>query len=126
MTRIRIRMANQCEIAVRLREEATTTIRKLLDSLPFRSRGNRWGDEIYFEAPFHSDLEDDARQDMEIGDVAYWPDGDAIAIFFGLTPISTSHRPRAYSACNVVGRVEGDMSPLRAVMTGAVIEVEPV
>jgi len=124
MTRIRIRIDERCEIVVRLREEATPTVRKLLSSLPFRSGGSRWGDEVYFEAPFHSDLENDARQDMKIGDVAYWPDGDAIAVFFGPTPVSTDQEPRAYSPCNVVGRVEGDLSPLKMVTTGAVVEVE--
>lgn len=102
-----------------LRQPPTPTIGRLATQLPFRSSAHRWGDEVYFEVPFHSDIEQDARQDMEVGDVAFWPDGDALAIFFGPTPVSRDHRPRAYSPCNVIGRVEGDASVLKAVREGA-------
>ncbi len=91
--------------------------------MPIKSKANRWGEEVYFEVPFHAPLEPDARQDMEPGDVAFWPDGDAIAIFFGPTPISKGNLPRAYSPCNIVGKLEGDPSGLRRVKDGFGLEV---
>lgn len=110
-------------VTVRLRSEPTETIRRLIGSLPFKSRAQRWGEEVYFEAPFHTALEKDARELMDVGAVAYWPDGDAIAIFFGRTPASEDDRPRAYSPCNIVGEVEGDVSPLHSVKPGALVQV---
>ena len=95
----------------------------LLSAVPFTSETNRWGDEIYFTAPFHSEIEADARALMQVGDVAYWPDGDAIALFFGRTPASIDDRPRAYSPCNILGTVEGDPIRLTRVATGSSVEV---
>jgi len=108
---------------VRIRPGPTRTTEALLSAIPFSSKANTWGDEVYFEAPFHAELESDARAEMEIGDVAFWPDGDAIAIFFGRTPASRSDKPRAYSPCNIVGTLEGDMALLRRVKSGDDLEV---
>ena len=112
------------KVLVALRQPPTSTVRHLATKIPFHSSAHRCGDEVFFEAPFHSDLEQDARQDMEVGEVAFWPDGNAIAIFFGPTPVSTGHKPRAYSPCNIIGRVEGDVSVLRAVREGAGLVVK--
>ena len=114
------------KVHVALRQPPTPTVKHLATKIPFHSSAHRWGDEIYFEAPFHSDLEHDARQDMEVGDVAFWPDGDAIAIFFGPTPVSQGHMPRAYSPCNIIGKVEGDISPLKAVHEGVPLVVKKI
>lgn len=112
------------EIAIELREPHTRTVNELLSKIPFDSSAHRWGDEIFFDAPFHSGIEEDARQDMEPGDVAFWPDGDAIAIFFGPTPVSDGDKPRAYSPCNIVGKVVGDLSALSAVREGSGLIVQ--
>ena len=96
MTTIAMRFGNELEVRATLRD-GTPSVASLLSALPFRSIVHRWGDEVYFNAPFHSEKEEDARADMEVGEVAFWPDGDAIAVFFGPTPVSTDGRPRAYS-----------------------------
>ena len=118
MSRLRIRFGDVQLVDVRIRPDPTSTIEALLASLPFESMANRWGAEVYFEAPFHSELEKDARAEMSIGDVAYWPDGNAIAIFFGRTPASTDERPRAYGPCNIVGSVEGSPAALGRIRAG--------
>jgi len=123
MRRVAIRFGGGSEVVVSLREDASESVRHLLSSVPFKSVANTWGDEVYFEVPFHADLEIGAREEMEIGDVAFWPDGDAMAIFFGRTPASTGPRPRAYSPCNPLGRVEGDLSLLRGVKPGTSLRV---
>jgi hypothetical protein len=110
-------------LSVRLREDQTATVKALLRSLPFSSVCERWGDEVYFSAPFHSPLENDSRAAMEVGDVAFWPDGDAIALFFGRTPSSTDEKPRAYSPCNIIGTIEEGMASLKSIKGGAVVKV---
>ncbi|HIH02028.1 TPA: hypothetical protein HA259_08200 [Thermoplasmata archaeon] len=112
------------DVVVELRKDSTPTVESLLSSAPFEAKVNRWGDEVYFETPVSAGLEDDSRAAMEVGDVAYWPDGRALAIFFGPTPVSTDEKPRAYSPCNIVGRVVGDPSTLRSVRTGDSVKVE--
>ncbi|HPC46417.1 MAG TPA: cyclophilin-like fold protein [Deltaproteobacteria bacterium] len=95
-------------------------------SLPLRGTARLWGDEIYFSVPIRTCLENDARQDVEAGDIGYWPEGPALCIFFGPTPASTGPSPRAYSPVNVVGRVHGDLAVLKDVKDGDTIVVEEV
>jgi len=101
----------------------TPTARKMMEALPFESSANVWGDEIYFDIPLSLELEPDARADVEVGDLAYWPAGPAFCIFFGPTPVSTGDQPRAYSPVNVFGRVSGDTGKLKTISAGAVIKV---
>ncbi len=123
MATLRVSFENGPEISITLREDETVTIEKLLSSVPFRAKVNRWGDEVYFDAPVSAELEEDARAVMEVGEVAFWPDGSAMAIFFGPTPVSTDGRPRAYSPCNMLGRVSGDATLLKSVVSGSSVEV---
>lgn len=123
MPSVLVRFEGGSKVVVSLRDDAPGSVTRLLSVLPFESVANRWGDEVYFEVPFHADLEPDARADMEIGDVAFWPDGDAMAIFFGRTPASTGPKPRAYSPCNVLGRVVDGLSELRSVKSGTPLSV---
>lgn len=115
---VRIEFEGLSLFRMRLRDDRTETLRVFLQSLPFESVSERWGEEVYFSAPFHAPLEEDARAEMEIGDVAFWPQGDAMAIFFGRTPSSTDDKPRAYSPCNIVGIIEGDLSGLKRIRGG--------
>ena len=101
----------------------TPTASKILETLPLESSANVWGDEIYFDIPLSLAQEPDARAEVEVGDLAYWPAGPAFCIFFGPTPVSTGGRPRAYSPVNVFGRVLGDAKQLKGVPSGAAVEV---
>jgi hypothetical protein len=99
------------------------TAKNILHSLPLEGRANIWGDEIYFDIPLQLELEPDARTEVAIGDLGYWPVGSAFCIFFGPTPVSTDDTPRAYSPVNVFGRITGDASLLKSVRDGAGIRV---
>jgi len=101
----------------------TPTARKMVEALPLESSVNVWGDEIYFNIKLHLELEPDARQDVEVGDLAYWPAGPAFCIFFGPTPVSAGDQPRAYSPVNVFGRVLGDAKQFKKVSNGAKIKI---
>ena len=63
----------------------------------------------------------DARADVEVGELGYWPAGSAFCIFFGPTPVSSGDQPRAASPVNVVGRVLGDATAFRKVGAGATV-----
>jgi len=119
--RIRI-TAGLVTASAELNESATA--KAIWDALPIEGRGNRWGEEIYFEIPISLAEDADARQDMAIGELAYWPPGSAFCIFFGPTPVSRGGVPRAYSEVNPVGMVEGDAKVFRTVTDGAKVLLE--
>jgi hypothetical protein len=97
------------------------TARMIWDALPIAGQVNTWGDEIYFTIPVHAEQADDARADVEVGELGYWAVGEALCIFFGPTPFSTSDKPRAASPVNIVGRVLGDATQFRRVPAGATV-----
>jgi hypothetical protein len=97
------------------------TAQMIWEALPITGRANTWGDEIYFEIPVQAEQAPDARADVEVGELGYWPVGKAFCIFFGPTPVSTSEKPRAASPVNVVGRVMGDATAFREVAAGTTV-----
>jgi hypothetical protein len=121
MVKINITVGDS-SVAAELRD--TPTAGKILAALPIESSANTWGDEIYFDIPLRIAREPDATADVEVGDLAYWPDGSAFCIFFGPTPVSRDARPRAYSPVNVFGRVLGDARQLKSVASGTPVKVE--
>ena len=99
------------------------TAHMLLDILPIESTVNTWGDEIYFKIPLETGEEPDACEEVDIGTLAYWPQGPALCIFFGPTPVSKGDKPRAYSPVNIVGTLSRDLGLLKSVANGATIWV---
>ena len=99
------------------------TAQQIWQALPIEGKANRWGDEIYFEIPVKAGQEPDAREQVEVGELGYWPVGHAFCIFFGPTPVSTDERPRAYSPVNILGRVIGDATRFRAVKDGMRVQI---
>ena len=102
----------------------TPTGQALADALPLMGSASRWGDEIYFQVPVVAELDDTARVAVNVGDLAYWPTGRALCIFFGLTPTSVPGEIRAASEVNWVGRLSGDPCCLQPVKEGAPVRVE--
>ena len=96
------------------------------DSLPIDNIVNTWGDEIYFEIPVTSALDETAREVVEKGDLGYWPAGRAFCIFFGPTPASQGDEIRPGSAVNIVGRVKGNTDLFKRVRDGENIKLERV
>ncbi len=101
----------------------TPTAKAIAAALPLKGRVHVWGEEIYFEIPHSLPLEADAREEMAVGELAYWPSGPAFCIFFGPTPVSVDHTPRAYSPVNVFGKISGDVTLLKTVADGQSIQV---
>jgi uncharacterized protein len=90
---------------------------------PIRSVAKTWGDEIYFDTPVETEGED-LQATVELGDLAYWPPGQAFCIFFGPTPMSSGTEIRPASPVSVFGRLEGDPMIFKPVRGGAAIVVE--
>jgi len=123
MRRIRITAAN---IALEAELNSSPTARQVWEALPIEGRANTWGDEIYFEIPVSAAQALDARADVAVGELGYWPVGRAFCIFFGPTPVSIGAEPRAYSPVNILGRVPGDATRFRAVQDGDAVAIERV
>ena len=103
---------------------STPTAKALEAALPFESRAQTWGEEVYFTTPVSAKLEPDARQVVEPGTVCFWTQGDALALPYGRTPISSDARPKLANPCNVLGKVVGDPRRLAAIRAGEKIRVE--
>ena len=112
------------ELTLQAELNESLTAQEIWKKLPLEGRVNTWGDEIYFEVPVVMDQESDARAEVEVGELGYWPVGRAFCIFFGPTPVSTDERPRAYSPVNVIGRVQGDATLCKLVRDGDLVRID--
>ncbi len=102
----------------------TPTAREIYSRLPLDGAANRWGDEIYFVIPVRIDTEKNATEIVEVGDVAYWPEGNCFCIFFGKTPESTENEIKAASKVNIFGKIVGDPKIFKSVKNGDLIILE--
>jgi hypothetical protein len=105
------------DISIEAELGGNETADALIATLPVTANANRWGKEIYFDCPVDSQS-GDMKQSMDIGDIGYWVEGGAVAIFFGPTPASIDERPRAAVPVILVGRVVGDAATLDAIADG--------
>lgn len=104
--------------------EDTPTTQALIATLPLAATANTWGEEVYFDTGVSVPREAGARQVVEPGTVAFWTDGDALALPYGPTPISRDDECRLASPCNLLGRLDGDPRVLATVRGGDPIRVE--
>jgi hypothetical protein len=97
--------------------------RQIYEKLPIDSKVNTWAEEIYFPVPVNCKPENPTLV-VKIGDIAYWPEGKCLCIFFGRTPISTDDQPKPASEVNIVGKIKGDLSILKKIKDGDKISVK--
>ncbi len=115
-------------VAGSLRVEAelndTPCAQALAKALPIRGRANLWGEEIYFRSGVACGLDEGARETLAVGELAYWPPGQAFCIFLGPTPASEADEPRAASEVNPIGQLERGVDLLLNVQDGQPLTIE--
>jgi hypothetical protein len=104
-------------------EKNPLTAQSILNELPIESEVSRWGDEVYFRIPVSVELEN-SQIKVELGDLAYWPEGQCFCIFFGRTPASSDEIPVAASPVNVFGRVIEEPTIFKKTKNGEPIRIE--
>lgn len=111
------------EVVLKGEMKDTTLSEKIYQSLPFTSIAKRWGKEIYFEIPVESKIEK-VVEEVEKGDIAYWPEGRCMCIFFGPTPVSKGGKIIPASAVEIIGKITSDCTACENVRDGEKIIVE--
>lgn len=119
-TRVKITIGSVTVDAEFFDTECSKTI---ASQLPIEAIPNEWGDEFYFEIPVKMPLDATATRNVKVGDIGYWPPGNALAIFFGPTPLSKSSDPVPASEVNVVGRISGDAGTLKSAKGKGLIRI---
>ncbi len=95
------------------------TVKKFVENLPFTVRMNLWGEEIYTDESPIKEKEENAKPLVELNDVAYWPSGKAICLFYGPTPIGKKDEIKPYSPVNVIGKIlKPEKSVLKKISDG--------
>lgn len=104
------------KVDVELNERsAPKTVSAILQKLPIEVTINRWGDELYTEPLPVKIGSENAKSVVDLMDVAYWPQGSALCLFFGPTPISKGNEIKPYSPVNVIGRIVSKENVVRKV-----------
>lgn len=122
MTKIKIEFENISIDAVLNDSETANKIKKIL---PISNSVNTWGDEIYFSIGVNDD-ENDSKEVVELGDLGYWPPGNAFCLFFGLTPASEGDKIMPASPVNVIGKILGDLEILKSIKSGDKVSINLV
>lgn len=90
----------------------TKTAEKIYQVLPIETEGNFWGNEIYFEIPLEMENEN-PTEELSVGDLGYWPEGNGFCIFYGRTPASTNDKPKPASPVTIIGKIKGNLEELK-------------
>ncbi|HCA48734.1 MAG TPA: hypothetical protein DEP45_15680 [Armatimonadetes bacterium] len=111
------------EVEVQAELNDSECAKMIADALPIKADAGTWGEEIYFSIDVDCSAEE-MRAVVDIGDLGYWPPGSAFCMFFGMTPMSTATEIRPASPVTIVGRMTGDLEPLKSVRSGAPVTIE--
>ena len=122
-------MQKKCKICIKNYEiivdlKDTETAKKIWESLPITSNINVWGEEVYFYVSVSAKLENDAKDVISFGEIAFWSTGKAIAIGFGKTPLSVGDEIRLADKCNVWGKTNFNLKKLKNINPGCKVLVE--
>ena len=117
MTSINLKFSSY-NIVIKLRP--TPTANAIKSILPCKSIIKTWGEEIYFEMPIQKNLslDNDAKDVINLGEIAYWIEGKCIAIGYGKTPISQNNEIRLAAKTNIWGDAELNTKKLKNIKDG--------
>ncbi|KJU84040.1 hypothetical protein MBAV_003770 [Candidatus Magnetobacterium bavaricum] len=111
----------EVKLRAELNDSATAATFRAL--LPMEVRLSRWGEEYYGDCGINVDIAEDAKEVMEVGELAVWPVGNALCIFFGPTPVSTGDEPRAASKVNPIGKLTDSHEPLKKLASSISVKI---
>lgn len=122
-------MTRQCVVKIKeivfiIDLKNTKTADIVWQNLPLRSTLNTWGQELYFFVNFTCQLENDAKEVINPGEIVFWPKGKCIAIGFGKTPASIKNEIRLADKCNVWGVTNFNLKTLQNISSGEEILIE--
>jgi hypothetical protein len=120
---LKIRIITEASGSVEAALNESETAKAIHGALPLEAKANTWGDEIYFSVPVVLDSEK-PHEVVELGDLGYWPPGQAFCVFFGRTPASRGDEIRPASPVNVFGRIVGDLEVFKKVRSGDKVRLE--
>ena len=105
---------------INIKLRSTKTANAIKNILPFKSIVKTWGEEIYFEIPIEEslDLENDAKDIINVGEIAYWIEGKCIAIGYGRTPISKGNEIKLAARTNIWGDALLNIKELNKIKDG--------
>lgn len=96
---------------------------EIFEVLPFETRISTWGEEIYFPVPV--DVEPgELTEELEVGDVVFWHEGQSLCVFFGPTPKSNGNQPVPADKVEVIGTVKEGLEDLTNLEAGDDLSVE--
>lgn len=99
------------------------TYYRFANKIPFDTKASTWGEEVFFETPVSAPIENGV-QDVEVGDIGFWPPGKAMCLFFGPTPVSHGNKPRAASPVSVIGAIRDNIELLPEVIDSTSVMVK--
>ena len=100
------------------------TAQAIVDALPISAPVNQWGEEFYCKVPGVKDHRETAKNQVKVGDVAFWGNGEMLAVFFGRTPMSLGEDPVPADRVNVIGKIQGDSKILQQAVGATTMQVE--
>ncbi len=104
----------------------TACAKAVYNHLPIEAQPNEWGDEFYFSIGLKMPPDETATTRVKVGHIGYWPPGEALAVFFGPTPMSTGPDPVPASEVNLVGKIRDDARVLKKEKGASKIRIERV
>ena len=115
--KVQLTMPKISQISLELDDQnSPKTVHEFVEKLPFTVTLNVWGDEIYTSESPINQPEENALPVVDLYDVAYWPSGKAICLFYGLTPIGDGNAITPASPVNVLGKI---LNPDKTILTDA-------
>ena len=100
------------------------TAQAIVDALPISAPVNQWGEEFYCKVPGVKDHRETAKNQVKVGDVAFWGMGEMLAVFYGRTPMSLGEDPVPADRVNVIGKIQGDVKVLQQAVGATTMQVE--